>query len=235
MLDNYFVFNGKKSSDFGLFLTDGTGTFGTPERAFEEITVTGMDGTLLVDQKRYENVEFSYKNCLMYQNTVENLAKVRNWLASPNGYVRLSDTFHPDEFYLARLNGKMSPDLFRDLSMAKITLTFTRKPQRFLVSGDSFVEYASGSTISNPYPVTAKPIIRCYGSGAVQIGEYSFEIKGNPYEYLDVDSELQDCYHLTDNGNNCLICEEFPLLEGDSALTWSGFDKIEIKTRLWQL
>lgn len=228
-----FSINGKSSSDFGCYVVNSN-WWDKPSRNFSTQKVVGRNGALHTDEGTFEDIELTF-DVFSGEEFEGSYNSLMDWVLSKAGYVRIDTSFDPDHFILAYVSEGSEPDFTTLRNMGTATVTFTRKPQRFLVSGDSFVEYASGSTISNPYPVTAKPIIRCYGSGAVQIGDYSFEIKGNPYEYLDVDSELQDCYHLTDNGNNCLTCEEFPLLEGDSALTWSGFDKIEIKSRLWQL
>jgi phage-related protein len=53
---------------------------------------------------------------------------------------------------------------------------------------------ASGTTIINPTMYDALPLIRVYGSGTLTIGREKIVIASNSNDYVDIDSDIMDCY-----------------------------------------
>ena len=80
-------------------------------------------------------------------------------MASP-GYHRLEDTYHPEEFYTARLAAALEPDVNIPMNAGSFTLSFDRKPQRYLKSGEMEVEGVSPLYTYNPTLYASRPIIR---------------------------------------------------------------------------
>ena len=97
---NYIVFNGKNLTDFDVYVS-GEGTFLSPEREFESVTVPGKNGDLLYDSGRYKNVTVTYPAFIL-ENLKNNMIGLREWLLSSPGYSKLEDTYHPEEYRLGR-------------------------------------------------------------------------------------------------------------------------------------
>lgn len=234
-IDSYLKINGVESTHYGLYIC-GSGTYDAPKRVVDEISIDGRNGTLTIDRGRYENVNHIYPKSLIinYENNIE---RVRNWLSSLKGYIRLEDTYHPNEFYLARYIGPFEPEVWRDGSVAKFDLKFDRKPQRFLKTGEIIKQFTSTGSIVNPTLNDAKPLIRIYGNGTVGIGDKNITVSGNTEPYVDVDCEIMDCFKGTTNLNSKVSLTEFPILKNGSngILLGSGITKIEITPRWWVL
>lgn len=99
---------------------------------------------------------------------------------------------------------------------------------------------ASGS-FYNFTDYAAKPLIRIYGSGEVEVGNYKVTISNKPdtIDFIDVDSDLQDCFNDSLNCNEyvALESEEFPkLVTGNNNVTLGdGITKIVITPRWYTI
>lgn len=131
----YFVFNGKKSSDFGVWCS-GFAIFETPAKRFEQIDVPGRNGALIIEDGSYENVEIEFKDCFIPYDFPTNFSNLKNWLYRQKGYQRLELSWLPDEYRLAAFEGDISPTIKNWDGMGHFDLVFNCKPQRFLKSGE---------------------------------------------------------------------------------------------------
>ena len=75
----YFVFNGKKSSDFDVW-PSGLNIFHSPGRRIERIQVPGRNGELLIEDGSFENVELEFKDCFIPNHFSENFTNLSNYL-----------------------------------------------------------------------------------------------------------------------------------------------------------
>ena len=234
---NTIVLNGKMLSDFGVFIS-GSGVFNAPERDVEIIEVPGRNGTLTRDNGRYKNISLTYP-AFIYKDFKDKVQALRNYLNSQKGYVRLEDSYHPNEFRLARVSGEFNADPVEELYGGNFELTFDCYPQRFLKSGEQIIEITANGSIDNVQYTTAKPLIRAYGTGSFSIGGVSVQIT-TASTYTDIDCDLQECYKDTlatnCNGNVVLTDGKFPeLVPGTNAITLSGITMLEITPRWWIL
>lgn len=101
---NYFVFGEYDSRNFGVYIS-GSGTYNAPARVYQAVSVPGRNGDLLIDQKKYDNITVEYPAFIAGGDFDANLAALRSALLSTAGYVRLVDSYHPDEFRLAYFKG----------------------------------------------------------------------------------------------------------------------------------
>lgn len=150
---NYFTFGNFDSRDFGVF-TIREGVYNAPRRAYKQVSIPGRNGDLMIDQGRMENIDVKYP-CLIYRGFDSNLAGLRSALLSQHGYVRIVDSFHPDEYRLGVYMDELSviPTTLGD--GGTFDVVFYCKPQRFLTSGETPVEYPPGIENSPnliPYP-----------------------------------------------------------------------------------
>lgn len=156
--NGYFIFDGIKSSDYGVWIHGG-GTYNAPKRRYKDYTVPGRNGTLTIDEGVFEEIEVVYP-AFIARNFPENIEAFRNQLMSRSGYVRMTDSYHPDEYYLAKYMDGLDADVAPGGVGAQFNLTFKRDPRRFLVSGETPISVASSGSIANPTLFNSKPQIK---------------------------------------------------------------------------
>lgn len=235
---NYFTFGSYDSRNFGVYIS-GSGTYNAPARTYQAISVPGRNGDLLIDQKKFENITVTYPAFIAGGNFDSNLAALRSALLSTAGYARLVDTYHPDEFRLAYFKGGLTVKAREQNDGGEFDISFICKPQRFLISGETTTTISSSSwSITNPTSFASRPLIRVTGYGALTIGSDVITIT-QTYPYVDIDSEVQDCYHGTDNANSKVILQNnnFPVLNpGTNNIACSGnITKVEITPRWYRI
>ena len=122
---------------------------------------------------------------------------------------------------------------------AKFDVEFNCKPQRFLKSGDMLRKVASGTTIINPTMYDALPLIRVYGSGTLTIGREKIVIASNSNDYVDIDSDIMDCYCGTTNCNSYVTMSAYDYPKFAAAdkteISFDGIAKVMIKPRFWTI
>ena len=233
---NWLSYDGKSSKDFGVYIS-GLNTFGAAERDQESISVAGRNGDLTIDNGRFRNVVVSYP-AFIYRDFESNVAAFRNYLLSRTSYKRLEDTYHPDEFRLAKFTGSFDADVVNTLVAGEFNITFDCYPQRFLKRGEKPYTFNSAGNIRNDFEQTALPLVRVYGDGAVTINGITITINGSD-TYTDIDCDLQEAYKDTLNvsKNNTITLNDgefFNLSSGDNAVSFTA-SQIIIIPRWWIL
>ena len=231
---NYFTFGEYDSRDFGVFITRD-GVYNAPKRVYRQIQVPGRNGDLMLDEGRFENIDVTYPS-LIYSCFDCNLTGLKNALMSQNGYVRITDSYHPCEYRLGVFLNDISviPQVLGD--GGTFDVVFNCKPQRFLLSGEEPIVYTQDGEIENPTLFESNPLIRVVGSGEISIGNTLITI-GSGYEYVDIDSDIQNCYCGTQNANavvtfsNMKFPELQPGINGISLGT--GVTSVSITPRWW--
>ena len=234
---NWLTFDGKSSKDFGVYIS-GLNTYGGAERDQTKVSVVGRNGDLTIDNGRYNNAVISYP-AFIYDNFSANVAAFRNYLLSKTSYKRLEDTYHPDEFRLAKFAGSFDPDVIATLNGGEFNLTFDCYPQRYLKKGEKEYEFTVAGSIRNDTDMSALPLVRAYGDGSLTINGINIVISGSD-TYTDIDCDLQEAYKdtLTTSKNNTITLtngEFFNLSPGDNSITFTGITKVIIKPRWWIL
>ena len=232
---NFIVFNGKKLKDYGVFIS-GEAVFDAPKRDTTSVTVPGRNGELTLDNGRYENITIKYP-AFIVRSFKERISELRNFVLSQSGYQRLEDTYHPDEFRLAKWESDFSVKPDEALLAGEFDLKFNCYPQRFLKSGENAIEITSATTIINEQMTTALPLIRAYGTGTFTINGVTAQIT-SASSYTDIDCDLQECFKdtLATNCNGNVVLTTFPeLTPGENTISMSGITKLEITPRWWRL
>lgn len=166
-----FTFDGESSKDYGIYIT-GSAVYNAPVRDVEMISIPGRNGSFALDKGRFENIEVTYPAGI-YADTESDFAQgisdFRNFLASRQGYVELSDDYNVGEYRLAVYKSGLdvSPEQLR---AGEFEITFECKPQRFLTSGETEETLSSGDDITNPTLFDAKPLLVVWGGGRIYIG-----------------------------------------------------------------
>lgn len=245
---NSITFNGISSATYGMYVS-GNQTFNSAVKDYEKVSIPGRSGDLLIFNKRYQNVDVNYDAFVIptvingtsynYNQTTE---LIRAWLLSADGYCRLTDTYHPNEYRMAAFSGPIDFDTIL-LEAGQTTLTFDCKPQRWLTSGETAITINRPSTgqittsISNPTKFEAKPLVRVYGTGSVIIGSGGFIINTSGSSYIDIDCEIQECYEGSNNRNSNVTIGEWPTLTSgvNGIAADRTITKIIITPRWWTL
>lgn len=231
-----FIFNGVNSEDFGVWIK-GSGAYNAPERRYESIEIPGRNGSLTLDGGAFREIEHTYP-AFIYKEFDANITGLRNALLATPGNHRLEDSYHSDEYYLARYMDGLSADVFPLAVAGEFELKFIRDPRRFLKSGDMAVTVTSGEHIDNPTLFPAKPLIRVTGYGTLYVGSQQITIAQH-FTYIDIDCEMMDCYSGTSNANSYVTMQgnDFPTLPpGRTGITYSGnITKVEITPKWWRI
>ena len=131
----YFIFNGKKSSDFDVWAS-GLNLMNSPEKRIERIAVPGRNGDLLIEDGSWANIELEFKDCFIPNDFSQRISDLSNYLNQQKGYQRLELSWIPDEYRLAAFHDGIETTLNGWNGYGKFDLTFNCKPQRFLKSGE---------------------------------------------------------------------------------------------------
>lgn len=227
------TFAGVPLSTFGVYVS-GDGTFNAPARAYDAVEIPGRDGSLLLSEKRLENIDITYP-AFVYANFKENMRALRSFLLSRVGYQRLTDTYHPDEYRLAYFQGDLDVNTTPVNNAGSFDLTFSCKPQRWLTSGEITQTFTEDGTITNPTYCNAAPFLRVYGVGTLEIENYSLSITSAD-DYTDIDCDIMEAYKGNENRNRFLQILNFPVLvPGDNDISFTGFTQVDIIPRWWVL
>lgn len=233
---NYFVFDGKPSTDFCAFVATSNAWDGAIHDD-SSVEIPGRNGALVYSNGRWRNFEMTV-TAYIPKGMQTNVDGLRGYLSSHYGkYYRYEESTKPDEFRLARYTGPFSLSA-SDRVGAVFDLAFDCKPQRFLKSGEAPMILTAAGKIYNPTLYPAKPLVRCYGSGG------TVTVNGTPVTvtgcnaYADIDCELMEVYEDTAsrNGTTVLVNGEFPRLDpGENAVGFTGWSRMEIIPRWWTI
>lgn len=183
MAVNTITFGGVNSADYGIYIS-GEGVFNAPVRDAEVISIPGRNGSFLLDNGRYENIEVTYPAFNTETDKATFIAQIdafRNAIASQKGYQRLEDTFHTDEYRMASFIGglEVNPVLYNDHT-SQFEIVFNCKPQRFLTSGETATSKSRNSTITNPTLFDSHPLLQFNSNGSdgsISLGSQIITVK----------------------------------------------------------
>lgn len=218
---NKLIFDGIDSMEYGVYIT-GSSVWNAPERDVTMIAIPGKNGNLALDNGRYENIEVTYPAGVYATSMADYAEKIRafrNQLVSRYNYVKLYDTYNPDEYRLALYKSGLEADPVAYNTAAEFDITFECKPQRFLTEGDEdypvyedglLIDHqgryivthngdnilvAKGATkIINPTEFPSQPLIIVTGTGTVGIGDQIITITGSATQVLYIDCETMEIY-----------------------------------------
>lgn len=195
---NCLIFNGTDLRSYGLYVS-GDKTFSSPKKEYTKVSIPGRSGDLIRFDGRYSNVTLDY-DAILIKDYEKNAAAIRSILLSPDGYCRLEDTYHPDEYRMAVFEGPLNFDSVL-LEAGTATLSFSCRPERFLKSGELSLDITNGGNILNETMFSAKPILKITGYGNLTFifrglsgtTSFSFNIPSANSGTYTIDCEEMDC------------------------------------------
>ncbi len=233
---NYFIFDEEDSRNYGVYIS-GQAVFDAPARRGEQIRIPGRNGDLHLDEGSFDDIQVTYP-AFIVRGFDNNIERLRNMLLSRKGFRKLYDSYHDDEYRLARYASGMEVKPTAMLKEGSFYITFDCHPQRYLVAGQTKQTFTAAGTITNSTLFASKPLIRVYGTGTVGIGSYSIKIN-TANVYTDIDCDIQDAYKGTVSCNNYieLTGNKFPeLAPGSNGISLgTGITRVEIIPRWWRV
>lgn len=245
-LFNSLTFDGVNSLNSGIYIT-GEAVYNAPQRQVNMVTVPGRNGTLAIDQGRFENIEVTYPAGCFADNQSDFADKVmdfRNELASRFGYKRLVDTYHPDEFRLGTYSAGLEVGAVGFHNAGEFEIVFDCKPQRFLTSGETVTILTANGSITNPTLFASNPLLVVTGAGTLTIGNQTLTIaSGSANQVIYIDCDSQEAWEIVGGGKlsrNDYIQnagEVFPVLNPgvNNIILGTGITNVEIVPRWWRI
>ena len=229
---NFFVYDGKNSQDLGLLIS-GEKTYNSPSRDVTTVSIPGRSGDLIIDNRRYNNVEISY-TVSFRKDVPEKTRALKAWLLSNAGYRRLEDTYQPEYFRLAAISNATAFEISIN-RYGTAELIFNCNPFLFSKGGEQNVSIpASGGRIYNPEYFESQPIITVYGNGngVLSVNNINYNLSDID-GYVTINSDVGLVYKGTENKNSTVNFIEFPTLQvGENIIDWTGgITKVEIIPR----
>lgn len=138
-INDYFIFDGKKSTDYGLYMGSDPQAV-HPARRGETFPIPGRNGVIVREDGSYDTYTQSY-DVFFDSNThaadIYGLArKVASLLLGSRGFCRLEDSYEPEYFRLARCAAQMSVEN-RLTRFGRAQIPFECQPQRYLKTGEN--------------------------------------------------------------------------------------------------
>lgn len=227
---NRISFAGRDLADFGVYI-NGNGTFNAPERDARAVSVNGRNGDIIIDNGRYKNIKVKYK-AFIVDDFQSNIDALRDFFNSFTGYQRLEDTYHPDEFRLARVSGSFTVKPVDKLYAGEFELVFDCMPQRWLKSGEEAFHWETNSsrtttiTLLNETQQAALPFIHVvmqdFQQMTLSINGVRLSTEFTDAEFY-IDAELQEVYTVS------MVSLGYSLLDGKFPSLTAGENTVVIK------
>lgn len=232
----YFTYKGKSSRDFCLKIKE-INNLSSPSRALDVHQVLGRNSELIIDHGNYNNFILEI-TCFIdgrpdkngKEKSLEELAsELKAWLQTDFSYSPLAID-DGEFFYEAYLSNSLDiSELFTNF--AEVLLTFNCKPLK-KKEAEIITITDQLQTIRNEY-MNSEPYMKIYGNGDITIAINNRPLKfKNVENYIEVDTELMNCFKGETNQNNRMY-SDFPILTtGENVFSWVGnVTKIEIEPR----
>lgn len=242
------TFNGTDSDSLGIFIT-GSGTFNAAELDVVKYEIPGRNGDLIVPNNRYKNIEVVYPAFIPGDFSTR-VQSIRSWMRSATTYAELIDTYDPTHYRLAIPTGIQEFTPANRNDAANFQLIFDCKPQRFLMSGKSWMSVSTGHTFVNLTQFDALPKIGILGGNPGDTITINDGVRNYTLTCVEavpagavIDCETKNIYSEgtpTENYNRCFT-GDFPVLTANSTCTltfsngisWTGV--ISFMPRWWEL
>lgn len=242
MILDDFTFDGMKASDYSVKMREPFTLEGAAPSNSLNKKIPGRNGNLTAWDGSYANRKGTAKCFLLDTDASAKMDAFMSGLFQNAGYRRLEVDSIPDVYLLAMVTTGPETEIRNGL-LNPFKITFSCKPQKFLLSGETPVSFTAAGSLVNPTVYDAQPLITITGSGAgtVRIGTVTVGILSIT-DRLTLDCELMDAYRQVGDGpkenkNSSISAPEFPVLApGENAVTWTGgITGVEIIPRWWRL
>ncbi len=214
------IYNGKSLNEMGFSIKTPPART-VAERDISFSSITGRSGDIIVDNKRYKNVDMPpYEiNSIPYLVTAEDTESLAreliDWLApNDDNYKILRDDYNPGYFCYAVCTsiGEISSKLNKHIDTS---ITFNRQPFWYSDLGQKkFTTTKTEFELNNPEIYTAEPYIKINGSGtiALSVNGISYQAR-NVVDYIEYDTAQQSVFKDTQNCSSLVNFDYLPIFK----------------------
>lgn len=228
---SYIFYNNQNSNDLDLII-EKTPDIPTCNIEYETIEIDG--GETLTKVKGFKDIalKFEFAYFATPEEYLMKKQRIDTWLLNSVGKYL---TYSLDEFTSYKVKQvSISDTTTTSRIMRHFSVTFTCTGLKYMASGLKPIEViSSGITLNNFGSYEAKPLVKIYGTGniSVSIGNKNFIIN-NVVDYVNVDSEIKECYK-DDINKGKDMTGDWPVFSiGKNTITWTGnVTKLEITPR----
>lgn len=218
-MTDFFEWNGQKSTDYGIHITDQPGVIIASERAaFTQVPARSGTLTQLEADMVYDDIVLSVDCCV---SDLMRIHEIGAWL---RGAGKLVLPEQPGGYYEARVANQIEfVKVLRGRPNRTLTVTFRCHPFWYLADVPDIELTTSSAFIENPGSVASEPVVTVYGSGdiALMVGQQIVELEGVEGS-IALDSPLGEAYSGDDSQNHRMIGDFFAIPPGTSPVSWSG-------------
>lgn len=206
-IKDYFVFDGKKSTDYGLYMASDPQAI-HPARRGETFPIPGRNGVIVREDGSYDTYTQTYDVLLdtksMRVDVYQRARDVAAWLLGSRGFCRLEDSFEPDYFRLARCAEALSIEK-RLARFGRTKINFDCQPQRYLKSGETSYKF---SAVNARLGIAVKPIpngvksvrLDSYGTSLISATSASLMVYDSndesDYTLAEMETDSENTKHL---------------------------------------
>lgn len=214
----WFEWNGVKSTEYGLYVSDQPPITRATERV-STVTVPGRSGTLTKTEGEdvYEDIVLTAQ-CVM--KSAERINDICKWL---KGSGKVTFANRPGGFYYGRVSNQIPFEkVMRGRENLNCAIVFRCKPFWYK-SGETEETLSASGNVTNSGSVYSEPIITVTGTGdgTLMIGETLIELTGLTGS-ITIDSELMEAYS-GQTDMNAHMSGDFPRLKpGTNGVSWTG-------------
>lgn len=228
----FFIYKNENSKNFNIKINK-INNLNTPQVKFEQIDIPGKNGSIIYSDGKFEDflleVECSLDGRL---NDINELSRnIKKWLCTGLDYNKLIISNDPEYYYEACFCNKLDFE-YVARKYRHFLIYFLCKPFKRSIYGDISINITTPICLYNDY-LTSNPIIKVIGNGdiTININNQKLILKGVE-EYIEVDTELYNCFKGSENQNNKMY-SDFPVLEeGKNNISWEGnVTRVEIIPR----
>lgn len=180
-----------------------------PNRQYEEVEVSGRNGTLLYDLETYPNINITIDFDLVTYEYINDYNRINQWLNNITDNRLIIDNSGKCYRVIKVIKSVIKQEDYRSYNFP---LTFLCEP--FITDYDSNEYEYKNKNIKVPYEgnVSGKPIIELYGSGDIQITTNNETLSiVNVIDYIKIDSELLEVVDSNGNSKEWDTLGDFPL------------------------
>lgn len=243
---NALILDSVSSADYGIILTAPPPRI-IPARDVDVYSIPGRSGDLIVDKGRYRNYTLPCR-CAILPKAGKTLRQAVTaalpFLEPTAGYRRFETTYDSSYYMEARIAGDINVDSIVEQG-GTFQLKLDCKPQRYLTSGETALNFTSSGLLNNPTPRASYPLIELTGSisGLVKIGSETLTIvfPDQTGHTIQVDCELREAWEIVDGAeipsNAYVGSSSFPVIKpGTNQIEITGgIDSVRVYPRWWQI
>lgn len=233
-MDNYFIFDGKRSYSMGIELAGPPSVSGALKNV-SSYRIPGRSGMLHEWDETFAERNIRIPCFLLSHLSQKEIREANAWLLC--GVKRLILSDDEEHFYLARATTGIDEQTRRGI-LNPFAIDFTAKPQKFLVSGER--EIASGNRIVNPTAQTARPILKIKGSGNATVtvngtNVICTDLVGTQTLLLDAETGRTMTSGFLSANDKLYFEDEIALYPGVNSVTVSGDAVVSLIPRWFEI